>query len=141
MIELKRQFQTDENFKIIDRIAYVRDYCTIRLNAGRQVGHSTAVINLAEHYSLQNKKVLVLAPNLQSLNSLKKKASKTFDLNKNIYFCSIYDINNLNSIRADIVIFDLFDYSYMSNKQSSSLDDLLNMVGSGKKDFIAVLLN
>ena len=51
MIRLKEQMRDQSSYDLSTRERYIEEFCTIRLNAGRQVGHTTAIMKLIEHYS------------------------------------------------------------------------------------------
>ena len=73
MIRLKEQMRDQSSYDLSTRERYIEEFCTIRLNAGRQVGHTTAIMKLIEHYSLQKKKILLLTPKIDSVRYFQKK--------------------------------------------------------------------
>lgn len=141
MIRLKEQTQTDPNLLLTDRSAYIKEYCTIRLNAGRQVGHSTAIMKLIEHFSLQKKKILVLSPTLEAIKQLQRKMKIVgSEMEKYVLFESENTfVDNSRGFSIDLVIFDMFSVSKFA-KGSKELVNYLSILGSQNKNFMMVLL-
>lgn len=143
MIQLKESYRekyTDEK-KFISNESYIKDFCTIRLNAGRQVGHTTAIMKLIEHYSLQKKKILVLTPNLEYIKQLQRKMKIVgSELEKYVLFESENTfVDNSRGFSIDLVIFDMFSVSKFA-KGSKEFLSYLSVLGSQNKNFMMVLL-
>lgn len=133
LLSAAREIQTNES--------YIRDYCTIRLNAGRQVGHTTAIMKLIEHFSLQKKKILVLSPTLETTKQLQRKMKIVgSEMEKSVRFESEFNlIDNTRGSVADLVIFDMFSISQFA-KEPKELLRHLGLIGSQNKNFMIVLL-
>ena len=144
MIRLK-ELQRNELLPVVREIqtneSYIRDYCTIRLNAGRQVGHTTAIMKLIEHYSLQKKKILLLTPKIDSVRYFQKKIKIIgTEMEKYVLFESENTfVDNSRGFSTDLVIFDMFSVSKFA-KGSKELLSYLSVLGSQNKNFMMVLL-
>lgn len=133
LLPAAREIQTNES--------YIRDYCTIQLNAGRQVGHTTAITNLIEHYSLQKKKVLVIAPALNKIQQLQRKMKIIgSEMEKYVSFESCSDTTRLIGYRADLVIFDMFHISNFANDYKNFIKQMEFVSTLNSKNFMVVLL-
>lgn len=141
MIRLKEQMRDQSSYDLSTRERYIEEFCTIRLNAGRQVGHSTAIMKLIEHFSLQKKKILVLAPNLEYIKQLQRKMKIVgSELEKYVLFESENTfVDNSRGFSIDLVIFDMFSVSKFA-KGSKELVNYLSILGSQNKNFMMVLL-
>lgn len=146
MIRLKEQMQTDEIFSREKRISltmdsYIKEYCTIRLNAGRQVGHTTALMKLIEHFSLQKKKILVVAPALRFIQQLQRKMKIIgTGLEQYVSFETESTVmKNTVGKSFNFVIYDNFDVQ-KSFIEETGLVKHLSILGSQSKNFMMVLL-
>jgi len=138
MISLKEQMRDQLNYDLSSKDHYIEEYCTIRLNAGRQVGHTTAIMKLIEHFSLQKKKILVITLGLRFTQHLQRKM-KIIDseMERFVRFESGYNlIDNTRGCNSDLVIFDLFSISKFAKEPK----ELLRQLGSQNKNFMIVLL-
>ena len=141
MIRLKEQMRDQSSYDLSTRERYIEEFCTIRLNAGRQVGHTTAIMKLIEHYSLQKKKILVLTPNLEYAKQLQRKMKVVgTEMEKYVMFESENTfVDNSRGFSIDLVIFDMFSISKFA-KGSKELLSYLSVLGSQNKNFMMVLL-
>jgi len=133
LLPATREIQTNES--------YIEEYCTIRLNAGRQVGHTTAIMKLIEHFSLQKKKILVITLGLRFTQHLQRKMKIIgSEMERFVRFESGYNlIDNTRGCNSDLVIFDLFSISKFA-KEPKELLRQLGLIGSQNKNFMIVLL-
>lgn len=147
MIRIKESYREKYNASMPDvktltsDESYIRDFCTIRLNAGRQVGHSTAIMKLIEHYSLQKKKILVLSPTIEATKQLQRKMRIIgSEMEKYVLFESENTfVDNSRGFSIDLVIFDMFSVSKFA-KGSKELVNYLSILGSQNKNFMMILL-
>ena len=141
MIRLKEQMRDQSSYDLSTRERYIEEFCTIRLNAGRQVGHTTAIMKLIEHYSLQKKKILLLTPKIDSVRYFQKKIRIIgTEMEKYVRFESEFNlIDNTRGSIADLVVFDMFSVSKFA-KEPKELLRHLGLIGSQNKNFMIVLL-
>ncbi len=92
-----------------NKLSFAKEYCTVKLTTARKSGHTTAIRNLIEKYSIPS---MIIAYNTAIMNRNFKKFSQDFNTKNNsklIYLSTINTFDNaIRGISIQAIFVDIF---------------------------------